>query len=153
MEATAGMECAMGSSAARSLMQIGDVAAATGIAVRNVRFYETAGLVVARGRTDAGYRLFDDEAVGRLRFIRRARSLGLGLEEIRTVLAVRDGGQPPCRHIQQLLGERIAQVDAQLESLVALRVELARLADELRNAMANSTSEVACPCFELILTA
>jgi DNA-binding transcriptional MerR regulator len=68
-------------------MTIGDVARHTGLPVRTIRFYSDAGVVRESGRSEAGYRLYGLDAVGRLRLIRTLRELGIGLEAIRAILA------------------------------------------------------------------
>ena len=65
---------------------IGELAQRTGLPVRTLRFYSDRGLVVPAGRTDAGYRLYDEEAVARVALVRTLRDLGVGLPDIRRVL-------------------------------------------------------------------
>ncbi|WP_409473639.1 MerR family DNA-binding protein [Streptomyces sp. HC307] len=60
-----------------------------------------------------------------LTFIRRARPLGLHLDDVRTVLAIRDGGTPPCAAVRELLDARIREIDAALDDLLALCQTLA----------------------------
>ncbi len=90
-------------------------------------FYETAGLLPAARRTQSGYRDYDASALTRLAFIRRARAACLTLAQIGEVLTIRDTGSPPCAHVQQLLATRLAELDAQLANLHALRDEVAKL--------------------------
>ena len=68
-------------------LTIGDLARRTGVPVRTIRFYSDAGLVPEAGRTDAGHRVYDAAAVRRLRLIRTLRELGVGLDDVRRVLA------------------------------------------------------------------
>ncbi len=65
---------------------IGELAARTGLSVRTIRFYADRGVVPESGRTEAGYRIFDREAVARLRLVATLRELGIGLDAIRRVL-------------------------------------------------------------------
>lgn len=110
-------------------MRIGELAAATGTTTKTLRFYEAAGLLPAPERTPAGYRLYDARVADRLDFIRRGRSAGLTLAQIREVLAIRDAGDVPCSHVQQLLAERLADIDRQLAELSALRGMVSALHD------------------------
>lgn len=107
-------------------MRIGQLAAQAGLSVDGLRYYEQLGLLAPRERSEAGYRLYDEEALERLRFIRRAQELGLRLQEIREILEIRAGGRPPCRHVRDLLARRLGEVEARL-------AELERLRDELRS--------------------
>gem|GEM_PF-176648 len=76
--------------AQNTVLQIGDVARQVGLSLRTVRFYEEAGLLTPVGRTQGGFRLYDEDALDRLRLIKRMKPLGFTLEEMRSLLAVRD---------------------------------------------------------------
>lgn len=71
---------------------ISELAARSGFSASALRYYEQVGLLSAAERTRGGYRLYEESALSRLRFIDRAKSLGLPLEEIRELVAVWDGG-------------------------------------------------------------
>jgi MerR family Zn(II)-responsive transcriptional regulator of zntA len=110
-------------------VRIGELAAATGATTKTLRFYEQAGLLRPPQRTAAGYRAYDPGITDRLDFIRRSQRAGLTLAQIREVLAIRDGGDAPCAHVQRLLAERLADLDRQLAELTALRATVAALHD------------------------
>ena len=79
---------------------IGELARLTGLSVRTVRFYSDSGVVPPAGRTEAGYRLYDAEALARLELVRTLRELGVDLATIRRVLARELGcptSPPPTR--------------------------------------------------------
>ncbi len=78
-------------------------------------------------RTAAGYRLYGEEDRERLRFILKAKAVGLTLAEIREILALRRAGEPPCARVLALLDEKLAAVDRQLQALSAFRRELVAL--------------------------
>ena len=108
-------------------MRIGELAAAVGTTTKTLRFYEEAGLLRPAGRTAVGYRQYGPGAVGRLDFIRRGRAAGLTLAQIREILDVRDQGQAPCRHVEEVLEKRLAALDAQIADLRLLRGTIAQL--------------------------
>lgn len=108
-------------------MLIGALAEATGTTATTLRFYEEEGLLPPPGRTRGGYRDYTPDAVGRLDFIRRSRTAGLTLAQIREVLDVRDAGTAPCHHVQQLLAARLSDLDRQIADLQALRATVAEL--------------------------
>ena len=108
-------------------MRIGEVAAATGTTTKTLRFYEEAGLLPAAERTAAGYRRYGHDVVGRLRFIRRGQVAGLTLAQIRTILEIRDAGHAPCAHVEQLLADRLHEIDRQIAELRELRASVAAL--------------------------
>jgi DNA-binding transcriptional MerR regulator len=109
-------------------MRIGDLAATAGITARTIRFYEHAGLLPDPPRTPAGYRDYPPEAATRLAFIRDAQAAGLTLTEIRSILAIRDTGQPPCEHVTTLIHTHLDQIQQRITELQAARTALRDLA-------------------------
>src|SRR3954451_20172573 len=105
-------------------MLIGELAARTGFSVRNIRFYEQRGLLPAPQRTKGGYRVYDQDAVHRLRVVRSAQALGLSLAEIAEVLRIRDHQGPPCSYVAELIETHISAVETRIKELAALRDEL-----------------------------
>jgi DNA-binding transcriptional MerR regulator len=100
-----------------------------GLSADTVRYYERVGLLPAPARSAAGYRLYDQAAVGRLRLIKGAQRAGLRLREIGELLEVADRGQCPCGHTEALLRKRLAEVQAELDRLRTLERDLLRLLD------------------------
>ena len=119
-------------------MRIGELAQRAGINPRTLRYYEGIGLLAPSARTEAGYRLYSEEDADRLAFIRRAQTLGLSLAKITDIIALRDGGTPPCRHVRALAELRIRAIDHQIAELEALRADLVQLAERA------DTVEAAC---------
>lgn len=111
-------------------VKIGELAKQAGTTTKTIRFYEDEGLLPPPARTPGGYRDYSTETVDRLRFIQRGQATGLSLREVRKVLTIRDGGNPPCAHVRNLLHERLNQVRGQIAELVALEGHLATLLDK-----------------------
>lgn len=111
-------------------MQIGEVADRAGLATSAIRFYEEKGLIPEPGRTASGYRDYDAGVVDRLQFIRAGQAIGLTLRELGDVIEIRDRGDSPCRHVTELLDDKIAEVDRRIGDLQALRGDLAGLRDD-----------------------
>jgi DNA-binding transcriptional MerR regulator len=108
-------------------MRIGLLARRSGVPASALRYYEQLGLLPDPGRTDSGYRIYDEGALERLAFIRAAQAVGLTLAEVRQVLGVRDAGEAPCRVVTDLISERHAEVKAKIVELSRLEHELAGL--------------------------
>ena len=106
-------------------MRIGEVAAATKLTTKTLRFYEARGLLPASDRAANGYREYAEDTLTRLDFIRRSRLAGLTLAEIGEILRIRDVGQAPCAHVRDLLAHQVTQLDRQIAKLVALRATVA----------------------------
>jgi DNA-binding transcriptional MerR regulator len=102
-------------------LKIGELARRTGVDARTIRFYEAVGVLPPPARGLNGYRLYAEDAVDMLRFVRQAQGLGLSLAEIKEIVAIRQGGRPPCGHVYQLLREKAAELDRKLRDLVFLR--------------------------------
>ena len=111
-------------------MKIGELAKATGLTTKTIRYYEALRLLKKPPRSEAGYRLYRQEDVERLEFIKQAKRLGLSLEEIREVLTLHEQRQVPCVHVLALLDQKLAQVDALMADLAEFRRELASLREE-----------------------
>lgn len=109
-------------------MRIGELASRTGITTKTIRFWESTGLLVAPARTPAGYRDYEPDAVDRLEFIRHAQAAGLTLQEIRQVLAISDGGLPPCEHVSELIHRHLTDLDQRIRELTDTRRRLRHLA-------------------------
>ncbi|GAB4383649.1 MAG: hypothetical protein Kow00121_45880 [Elainellaceae cyanobacterium] len=113
------------STATKDLLKIGEVASASGLPVKTIRYYEEIGLLAPTvERSSSGYRLFTQQALDRLSFIRRAQSLGLSLTEVQQILDVHDQGQLPCGEVRQHLEAKIAEINQQVEALKTLKGEL-----------------------------
>ena len=125
-------------------ISITDLAADVGVASGTLRFYERAGLVSPSGRSKAGYRMFDESASERVRFIKSAQRAGLRLREIRELLQVRDEGVCYCGHTVDLLARRIEELDAEVASLTALRTELVVMMEQ--NEECRAAGPMAWPC-------
>ncbi|MDW3218700.1 MAG: heavy metal-responsive transcriptional regulator [Acidimicrobiales bacterium] len=109
-------------------MKIGELAEQADVTTKTIRYYESIGLLAEPGRTPSGYRDYDATAAERLRFIRDAQATGLSLAEIQSVLELKDTGANSCSHTRSLLERHLADLDDQIERLVAARTELVELA-------------------------
>jgi DNA-binding transcriptional MerR regulator len=109
-------------------MRIGEVAGQAGVPAKTIRFWEGQHLLGQPARTTAGYRDYGPAILERLAFIRHAQAAGLTLEQIRQVLDIRDGGQPPCVHVTGLISQRLGEVEARLAELSRARDQLVMLA-------------------------
>lgn len=123
-------------------MRIGELAEATGTTAKTLRFYEDTGLLRS-ARAANGYRDFDQDAVARLDFVRRGRAAGLTLAQIREVIDIRETGDAPCRHVFDLLGSRLEDIDRQIADLQTLRATVDQLRDEAGRAEPDSCASAA----------
>jgi DNA-binding transcriptional MerR regulator len=118
------------SPASSGLRSIGKLAAATGVKIPTIRFYEQIGLVPAPPRTASDRRMYDDEAERRLSFIRHARQLGFDLDSIRSLLDLSDHPDRPCAEANVIAERHLGDVKQKIAQLKALQSELSRMTAE-----------------------
>lgn len=108
-------------------MHIGELAGRIGVNTKTIRYYESIGLVPEAERSTSGYRVYHEGDVERLVFIKSAQRLGLALDEVREILALRERGEAPCEYVRGLISHEVADIDRRLEELRHLRQELVAL--------------------------
>ena len=118
---------------AERLMTIGQVAKAAGLSATTLRYYEREQILAPTDRSQAGYRLYDPDAVERLRFVRSAQAVGFTLDDIRTLLELEQDRGPACQgEVQRLLQRRLADVDEKMNELKRVQAALGRALDRCR---------------------
>lgn len=108
-------------------LNIGEAARAAGVSAKMARHYESIGLFAQPVRTDAGYRTYGEREVHTLRFIRHSRDLGFSLEQIRALLGLWQDRARPSRDVQALAQRHLAELDAKLAELQAMKATLQQL--------------------------
>ncbi len=107
-------------------IRIGQLAQQAEISRPTVRYYEQEGLLTPARRTSAGYRVYDAEALARLRFIQRAKALGLSLKEIKLLLSSEDRALERTR-LRHLVAHKLAETKERTAELTRLGQNLERL--------------------------
>ena len=123
-------------------MQIGELAQALRLNPKTLRYYEQIGVLPQPQRSANGYRLYTAQDAEHLRFILKAKAIGFTLEEIREIVLLQRNGEPPCGHVEVLIEEKIAAIDAQLRALTDVRAELIAVHNEANH----SKTVQACIC-------
>src|SRR5467141_4646245 len=117
-------------------LAIGALSERTGCNVETIRFYEREGLLPAPARSPGGYRLYSEDHLKCLTFIRRARALGFSIEEVRKLLKLADERKRPCAEVRVMAGAHLEDVQVKIADLRAmervLRETVARCADGRR---------------------
>jgi DNA-binding transcriptional MerR regulator len=124
------------------VLRIGELAKVAGVSPDTLRFYERRGLLDTPARSAGRYRLYPPSAAERVAFIRKARALGLTLEQVREVLRSAALGTPPCEHVRASLQGRLHEVDARIRELESLRTTLAAALRRSRS----RTAAAPCVC-------
>lgn len=130
------------------MYRIGQLAKLAGVTPDTVRFYEKQQMMDHENRTEGGFRLYSDNDLQRLKFIRYGRQLGFNLEEIRELLSIRiDPLLHTCQESKAIVQSRLDDVATKIEELQRMQRSLQRLADACCGA---SHSSVCCSILEAI---
>ena len=103
------------------------MAKATCVKVVTIRYYEQIGLMPAPPRTEGNYRAYTEEHISRLRFIRRCRSLGFTLEQVRGLLRLSSEQNQACSEVDRITKRHLTEIEEKIADLSRLAVELRRI--------------------------
>jgi DNA-binding transcriptional MerR regulator len=131
--------------------RIGEIAQQTGVSVETLRYYEKRRLLNAPPRTQGGFRLYSDEAVQQVKFIKQAQSLGLTLDDVQQLVTgrQRQSHLASCRRVRDLLTRRIEDLDARIKELREFRRTLHEHLVACEHALAAAAGP-ACPTIEAL---
>jgi MerR family copper efflux transcriptional regulator len=110
-------------------MNIGQAAKASGVSAKMLRYYESIGLIPKAGRTEAGYRTYSEADVNTLRFIRRARDLGLPIERIKLLVGLWRDRDRSSGEVKRIATEHVAELRAKIAEMAGMCAALQELAD------------------------
>ena len=108
-------------------MKIGTLASKSGCSVQTIRFYEKEGLLEPPQRSEGNFRLYDNTALSRLRFIKQCRTLDLSVKEVRELLTINGSPDSDCGEVCQIMDTHIQRVEQRLAELQDLREQLVAL--------------------------
>jgi MerR family transcriptional regulator, copper efflux regulator len=108
-------------------LRIGEVARRAKVHVETLRYYERRGLIAKPPRSLSNYRWYPQDAVRRVRFIKRAQELGFSLKDIKELLAVRTSPEAECGEIGRHTEAKIKAIDEKIHSLMAMKSALSTL--------------------------
>lgn len=110
-------------------LSIGELSRRTGVNIETIRYFERIGTIATPSRTEGGHRVYGEEQVRALGFIRRARELGFTPEEVRGILGLGGPGSACCDEVREIAAHHLEQVRskmadlAHIERLLALTIE------------------------------
>ncbi|MDD5410369.1 MAG: MerR family transcriptional regulator [Methylobacter sp.] len=100
------------------ILTIGKLAKQADVTIETIRYYQRIGLLKEPDKPDNGYRQYTDDAIARIRFIKRAQQIGFTLKEIAELLSL-DGSH--CADVRKIAEQKYQQIDQQIKDLIALR--------------------------------
>lgn len=109
-------------------MNIGQAATASGVSAKMIRYYESIGLVRETSRTDSGYRIYGENDLHTLRFIKRARNLGFSLEQIGDLLSLWQDTGRASSDVKSIAMSHVEELNQRIVELTEMRDTLASLA-------------------------
>ena len=122
-------------------LQIGDVARAAGVNVQTIRYYERRKILAPAERKDSGYRLYTEDAVTTIRFVKHAQELGFKLDEIRDLLALRIPSTSRCKRVRERSIAKLSDVQGKIKMLKKIERTILKL---IKDCEADVTSKE-CP--------
>lgn len=125
-------------------LTIGKVAAAAGVNVETIRFYQRRGLLQEPAKEDGGFRYYDDSVIGKVRFIKRAQVLGFTLDEIGGLMTLDQHNC--CKQTHDVAAAKLAMVEERIRDLNQMRKTLKQL---IRQCEAGTT-DLSCPIIETL---
>jgi len=127
-------------------LKIGEIAERGGVNLQTIRYYEREKLLPEPPRLASGYRVYSDQTVRRVRFIKRAQEIGFTLAEIRELLAIRINADRASSDIRTLAQAKIANIEGKIQTLHRMKEALCRITE--RCSGCGPASE--CPILESI---
>jgi len=111
-------------------LTIGKLAKQVGVGIETIRFYERLGIIAAPLRTESNYRIYQNEDITRLRFIKRAKELGFTLKEIKELLLLRHNPKATKDVVRSKTEEKIALIQEKIVDLTRIQTALQKLVEQ-----------------------
>jgi MerR family mercuric resistance operon transcriptional regulator len=128
-------------------LSIGALSKATGCNIETIRYYERIGLLPKPPRTEGGHRQYGEAELMRLTFVRRSRTLGFTLDEIRGLLGLVDGGDYTCGEVKVITLDHLEEIRRKIADLTRLEAVLREMAAQCEGGTVPD-----CPVIEALFT-
>ena len=128
----------------QSALQIGEVASQAGVSVDTVRYYERLKLLPPASRSSGGFRIFSQEAVQRIKFIKHAQEMGFSLDEIRELVSD-SNGIDECQQVHDLLNSKLSELDERIKKMREFRRVLQKNLAACEQEIIEHGKEAHCP--------
>ena len=128
-----------------NVFTIGQVARRAGLKPSAVRYYERHRIIPSAQRLPNGYRVYDEDTLRWLSFVRRAQGFGMSLENVKELLQLARHGTTPCERVRQLARQHVSEIDQNIRDLRTLKGQLELL---LRRKAGSNRARHLCPLIE-----
>jgi len=126
---------------APNVFTIGKAAARAGVSADTVRYYERQGVLTPPLRTPAGYRLYSNDVVDRIRLVKNAVGFGFAVKELAAFLRACDAGHPPCHKVRHAGGQLLAEMDRRLAEMTTARDQMRGVLESWDRALARTAPD------------
>jgi MerR family copper efflux transcriptional regulator len=109
-------------------MNIGQAASASGVSAKMIRYYESIALIPPGRRSESGYRIYGENDLHALRFVKRARTLGFSLDQIRDLLSLWQNKERASADVKRIALGHVAELNQRIDELTEMRDTLQTLA-------------------------
>ena len=109
-------------------MNIGQAASASGVSAKMIRYYESIALIPPGRRSESGYRIYSENDLHALRFVKRARTLGFSLDQIRDLLSLWQNKERASADVKRIALGHVAELNQRIDELTEMRDTLQTLA-------------------------
>ena len=130
----------------KTLLQIGIVAKEAQVNIQTIRYYERRGLLKPQVKKDSGYRLYSQEAIQTLKFIKHAQELGFRLDEIKELIGLRAPSINQCEKVRAKASQKLEDVREKISMLQGMEATLQKL---IKHCSQNKTTAT-CPIIDSI---
>jgi MerR family transcriptional regulator, mercuric resistance operon regulatory protein len=127
--------------------RVGEIAKLCGVNKETLRYYERIGLIPEPSRTESGYRMYPEDMVNRLMFIKRMQELGFTLTEIHKLFGVVDRDDVRCIDMYDFVSQKIEEVQAKIQDLMKLE----NMLQDLKSRCPDEKAIHECPIIESLL--
>lgn len=110
-------------------MKIGELSRVSGCSVQTIRYYEKEDLLSKPERSEGNFRLYTDKSLKELEFTKHCRSLGIALNDIKSLIQLKNKPEESCSVVNALIEQQLALVNHRMKELKALKTELHKMAD------------------------
>jgi len=125
-------------------LRIGELAELSHVSIDAIRYYERRGLLPRAARTAGGYRVFTQDAIERIRFIKQAQEMGFSLDEIKQLFGS-GGGVNRCRAVREFLLEKLSNLEIRMNQMRNFKKVLRRHLDECNQELRIHGEQATCP--------
>lgn len=128
----------------RNTITIGMAAKQAEVNIQTLRYYERRNLLKPVARKESGYRVYDDESISRLRFIKFAQELGFSLKDIKELLALRGNDKSACAKTKARAQKQLAEVESRI-------LQLEQMRDTLKGLIGECEKNKLSPCCPILI--